>query len=255
MIDRSLITFITAGDPSTKDTLRFLKAMDEYADIIELGIPSTDPMADGPTIQKADHRALKRGFKLDDVFQIVREFRKDSSTPIVLMTYYNVIYVNGINRFITEASKSGVNGIINVDLPIDEADEYLSVCSENQIKPIFLVAPNTETERLKKIDEASGFVYLVSTLGTTGARNDISDTTFETLDRVKSICKKPVAVGFGVSKPDHVKGLTEAGADGVVVGSSIVDLIEKYEDQAVDKIGRKVKTLKEPLFDVTSFNQ
>ncbi len=254
MIDSSLITFITAGDPTTQDTLSFLKAMDEHADIIELGIPSTDPMADGPTIQKADHRALKGGFKIDEIFEIVREFRKDSNTPIILMTYYNVIYVKGMNRFITEARESGVDGMITVDLPIDEADEYLSVCSENRIKPIFLVAPNTEDERLKKIDEASGFVYLVSTLGTTGARDDISKMTYEALDRVKSVCEKPVAVGFGVSKPDHVKALTEAGADGVVVGSSIVKLIEKYGDQAADKIERKVRKLKEPLLDDTLFN-
>jgi len=247
MIDRSLITFITAGDPDPKSTIEFLKAMDKHADIIEIGIPTTDPMADGPTIQKANYRALRNDLKLDDIFWIVDEFRKTSDTPIVLMSYYNPIYRKGVDEFMRNATEAGVNGTIIVDLPIDESKEYVIACSKYDVDPVFLASPNTRNERLKKIDTVSSFVYLTSSFSTTGKRDSISSLTYAALDNAKKVCNKPVAIGFGISTSDHVRDLLKAGADGIVVGSAIVKLIEEYGSEAVEKIEKKVGELKRPF--------
>ena len=244
---KSLVTFITAGDPTKKATLNFMLAMEKYADVIELGIPFSDPMADGKAIQKANYRALKAGIKLKDVFDMVREFREHSERPVVLMTYFNPIYATGIERFVRDASEAGVNGMIVVDLPLEEAGKYLEVCEKHGIATIFLAAPNTSDERLMAIDEVSEFIYLVSTYGVTGVRDEVPPIAFEALKRVKKVCRKPVAVGFGVSKPEHVRKLVEAGADGVVVGSAIVEVIERLGEDAAEEIQRKVNELKRAL--------
>lgn len=240
----ALITFITAGDPNIKATLNFLLVLEKYADVIELGIPFSDPMADGKAIQKANVRALRSGTKVSDVFNVVKEFREYSDKPIVLMTYYNLVYRRGIERFVREAKDVGVNGMIVVDLPLEEANEYLEVCERYGMGTIFLAAPNTPDDRLKMIDEASSaFVYLISLYGTTGAREKLSHLAFDLLRRAKMICKKPVAVGFGVSKAEHVKELIKAGADGVVVGSALVEIIEKYGEDAEEELEKKVREL------------
>ncbi len=242
----ALITFITAGDPNIKATLDFMLALDKYADVIELGIPFSDPMADGRTIQKANVRALKAGTKVKDVFEIVKEFREHSDTPVVLMTYYNPVYRRGVDRFVKEAKDAGANGLIIVDLPVEEASEYLNICEMYKIGTIFLAAPNTSDERLRLIDEASSaFVYLISLYGTTGARERVSELAFKLIKRAKRICRKPLAVGFGVSKAEHVSELLKAGADGVVVGSALVEIIEKYGEEASEELKKKVKELKE----------
>lgn len=224
----ALITFITAGDPSIRATLDFLLVLDKYSEVIELGIPFSDPMADGRVIQKANIRALKSGTRVSDVFNIVREFKEYSDTPIVLMTYYNPVHRRGVGRFVKKAKESGVNAIIVVNLPIEEAGEYLSVCEKYDMGTVFLVAPNTSEERLRLIDEASSaFVYLVSLYGTTGARDKVSELAFDLIKRAKKVCRKPLAVGFGVSKAEHISELIRAGANGVVVGSALVEIIEK----------------------------
>ncbi len=244
----ALITFITAGDPDIKTTLELLLTLDRYSEVIELGVPFSDPMADGKAIQKANVRALKSGTKVKDVFNVVREFREYSETPIVLMTYYNPVYRRGIDRFVAEAKESGVNAMIVVDLPLEEAGEYLNVCERYDMGTVFLAAPNTPDERLKAIDEASSaFVYLISLYGTTGARDKLSQLAFRLLSRAKRICSKPLAVGFGVSKAEHVRELIKAGADGVVVGSAIVDIIGKYGKDAVDPLEDKLKELRSGL--------
>ena len=241
----ALITFITAGDPNIKATLDFMLALDKYADVIELGIPFSDPMADGRTIQKANVRALKAGTKVKDVFEIVKEFREHSDTPVVLMTYYNPVYRRGVDRFVKEAKDAGANGLIIVDLPVEEASEYLNICERYKMGTIFLAAPNTSDERLRLIDEASSaFVYLISLYGTTGARERVSELAFKLIKRAKRICRKPLAVGFGVSKAEHVSELLKAGADGVVVGSALVEIIEKYGEEASEELKKKVKELK-----------
>ena len=241
----ALITFITAGDPNIKATLDFMLALDKYADVIELGIPFSDPMADGRTIQKANVRALKAGTKVKDVFEIVKEFREHSDTPVVLMTYYNPVYRRGVDRFVKEAKDAGTDGLIIVDLPVEEASEYLNICERYKMGTIFLAAPNTSDERLRLIDEASSaFVYLISLYGTTGARERVSELAFKLIKRAKRICRKPLAVGFGVSKAEHVSELLKAGADGVVVGSALVEIIEKYGEEASEELKKKVKELK-----------
>ncbi len=244
----ALITFITAGDPNIRATLDFLFVLDKYSEVIELGIPFSDPMADGKAIQKANVRALKAGTKVADVFKVVREFREHSDTPIVLMTYYNPVYRRGVEKFVREAKESGVNAMIVIDLPIEEAEEYLSVCEKYDMGTVFLAAPNTPDDRLKAIDEASSaFVYLISLYGTTGARDKLSQLAFDLLRRAKRICSKPLAVGFGVSKAEHVRELIKAGADGVVVGSAIVSVIEKYGKEAIHPLEEKLKELRNGL--------
>ncbi|RLI80154.1 tryptophan synthase subunit alpha [Archaeoglobales archaeon] len=248
MIDRALITFITAGDPNIKASLEFMLALDKYADVIELGIPFSDPMADGKVIQKANHRALKAGTRIKDVFNLVKEFREHSNTPVVLMGYYNPVYKQGVERFVSKAKASGVDGMIVVDLPLEEAEEYLAICERYGMGTIFLAAPNTGEERLRMIDEASSaFVYLISLYGITGARDRVSSLAFELIKKAKSTVRKPVAVGFGVSKPEHVRDLIEAGADGVVVGSALVEIIEKYGEDSAYELEKKVKNLRSGL--------
>ena len=241
----ALITFITAGDPNIKVTLDFMLALDKYADVIELGIPFSDPMADGRTIQRANVRALKAGTKVKDVFEVVKRFREYSDTPVVLMTYYNPVYKRGVDRFVREAKDAGANGLIIVDLPVEEASDYLNICEKYEIGTVFLAAPNTPEERLRIIDEASSaFVYLISLYGTTGARERVSELAFKLIKRAKKVCRKPLAVGFGVSRAEHVSELLKAGADGVVVGSALVEIIEKYGEDASEELRKKVKELK-----------
>ncbi|CAB49380.1 tryptophan synthase subunit alpha [Pyrococcus abyssi] len=242
--DGSLIPYLTAGDPSAKATLRFLLAIEEYSGAIELGIPFSDPIADGKTIQQSHFRALKGGFKLEHAFNIVREFRKHSDVPIVLMTYYNPVFRVGLREFIGKAKDSGVDGMLIVDLPVMHASEFLEVAREEGIKTVFLAAPNTPDERLKEIDKAStGFVYLISLYGTTGARDKIPETAFNLLKRAKRICKNKVAVGFGVSKREHVEMLLNAGANGVVVGSALINIIAEHGENAEEKLREKVREL------------
>ncbi|MEM0202863.1 MAG: tryptophan synthase subunit alpha [Archaeoglobaceae archaeon] len=234
MISKSLIVFFPAGYPSKEKTLDFMLSAD--ADAIELGVPFSDPVADGVAIQKAYYEALSSGFKVGDVFWIAREFRKNDSRKLILMSYYNPIYSAGMREFAERAYESGFDAILVVDLPFDEAGEFVEICGDVGIKNVFLAAPNTSEERLAKIDELSCFVYLVSTYGVTGAREKVSKLAFEALRRAKRICKKPVAVGFGVSKKEHVAELFNAGADAVVVGSAVVELISKFKEGADKKI-------------------
>ena len=244
----TLITYITAGDPDIPSTLEFLRILAKYSDLIELGIPFSDPMADGKTIEKSHYRALKSGTKVMDVLNVVREFKREFDVPIVLMSYYNPIYVRGVESFVGNARGCGVDGMLIVDLPVEESDEYLDVCCKYDMKTVFLASPNTSNERLRVIDEVStGFVYLVSLYGTTGERDEISSLAFDLVSRARSICRNPLAVGFGISKSEHVKDILNAGADGVVVGSAIVKLIEKFGRYAGDEIERKCRELRRGL--------
>ncbi len=244
----SLITYITAGDPNISATLEFLDILAKFSEVIELGIPFSDPMADGKTIEKSHYRALKAGTKVGDVFRVVEEFKDLHRTPIVLMTYYNLVFARGLENFVENAKACGVDAMLIVDLPIEEANEYLNACEKFEMKTVFLASPNTPNDRLKAIDEASsGFVYLVSLYGTTGARDKLSNLAFDLIKRAKDVCTKPLAVGFGVSKAEHIRALIEAGADGVVVGSAIVKLIEEFGENAGEKIEEKCRELRKGL--------
>ncbi len=244
---KALITFITAGDPHPKATVKFLHALEKNADILELGIPFSDPMADGPTIQKANYRALNNGMRLSKVFEVVEQFKDNSDTPVVLMTYYNPIYVSGEENFVSTASKAGVDGLIVVDLPIEESRDYIQVCREHNMDTVFLAAPNTPQQRLMSVNDASsGFVYLVSLYGTTGVREDVPQESIDFLHRARDVCSKPLCVGFGISRKEQVEKLINNGADGVVVGSSLINIIEKYGDSkdTIKKLEEKTGELK-----------
>ncbi len=223
------IAFTVAGDPDPQRSVAVARTLiDAGADILEFGVPFSDPVADGPTIQRADERALSAGINPDLVFGIVREVRAYSKIPIVLLTYYNIVYRKGVETFCSQASEAGVDGILVADLPVEESNGVCTAARRYGIDQIFLVAPTTSTERLKRIRErATGFLYLISLLGVTGARDQISASAAELIGRVREETTLPLAVGFGISRPEHIRALSSAGADAAIVGSAIVDIIEK----------------------------
>jgi tryptophan synthase alpha chain len=225
----AFIGFAVAGDPDKDTSVRIAKALiDGGTDILELGVPFSDPVADGPTIQKADERALAAGTTPDTVFLIVRELRAYSDVPIVFLTYYNIVYRRGIERFYREARDAGVDGILIADMPVEESDEIVDIAIRYGIDPIFLVTQTTSDERMAAIvHRARGYLYLVSVLGVTGARERVSDEALALLHRVRRRTTLPLALGFGISTPEHVKTCADAGADGVIVGSAIVSIVEK----------------------------
>lgn len=236
--ERALIAYIMAGDPDPSLTPALAVAIARYADIIELGIAFSDPIADGPTIQAAAERALQAGMRPQEIFEIIATIRKETETPIVVMGYYNPILRFGVEQFMKKLATVGGDGVIIPDLPIEEADEVVRYARDNKIDTIFLIAPTTPEARIEQIcSYSSGFVYLVSLLGVTGAREAIPDVA-KTL--IKSVVEKrpdiPPAVGFGISKPEHVREIVASGAKGVIVGSAIVDRIGKYKNKPGDMI-------------------
>lgn len=223
------IGFTVAGDPDKETCVRAAMALIEGGtDILELGVPFSDPVADGPTIQKADERALAAGTRVDTVFEIVREIRRRSEVPIVFLTYYNTVYHRGIDRFYREAHEAGVDGILIADMPIEESDEVYKAALRHYIDPIFLITQTTSNERITRIAaRARGYLYLVAVLGVTGVRDSVSDGALDLLKRVRRYTDVPLALGFGISTPEHARTCARAGADGIIVGSAIVDIIER----------------------------
>ena len=251
----ALVAFTVIGDPNYNTSLQITKEMIESgADILELGIPFSDPIADGKTIQAADMRALKSGMNTDKAFDLIKNVRKyNKMIPIGLLVYGNLIYQRGINKFYNDAAKSGVNSILVADVPIEEADDYIKAARKNKVDTVFIVSPLTSNERIKKIvNKTSGFVYVVSRLGVTGARATLEKSALELIKRIRKFTKKPLCVGFGISKPEHVKAVIKAGADGAIVGSAIVDLIEKNASNTgkmLKKIGLYAKSMKKATAD------
>ncbi len=220
---KAFIPYIMAGYPDIKTTEKVFSMLENIgADVVELGVPFSDPLADGPVIQEAASVALKNGVTLKKVLQILKELRKSHSIAVVLMTYYNPVYRYGLERFFRDASKAGVDGLIVPDLPPDEADELIEQGRKYQIATIFLAAPTSTDERLCLVAEkSSGFVYYVSITGITGSRLEITKEMSGMIKKIKRFTKTPVCVGFGVKKPGEAKRIAEI-ADGVIVGSSIV---------------------------------
>ena len=225
----AFIGFTVAGDPDKETSVRIAKALiDGGTDILEFGVPFSDPVADGPTIQRADDRALAAGTTPDTIFAIVREVRAYSQVPIVFLTYYNTIYRRGIDKFYREAHEAGVDGILVADMPVEESEEILAVAKKYGIDPIFLVTQTTSAERMDTIvRHARGYLYLVAVLGVTGARKEVAPEALALLHRVRPHTDLPLAIGFGISTPAHAKTCRDAGADGVIVGSAIVSIVEK----------------------------
>jgi len=246
----ALIGYLTLGDPDIATSEKLIKCLVESVDILELGIPFTDPIADGPTIQAAIDRALKAGMNTDIAFETVRKLRrKGIKTPFVFMTYYNIVLQYGEERFIRKCREVGVEGILISDLPVEEAKSVLKYCERYDVDFIFLIAPTTTEERLKKIlPSASGFIYLVSLLGTTGAREKLQEAAIEKTKwafRYAQEKKLPLAVGFGISKKEHVQEIIKAGAQGVVVGSAFVNLIAQKGGGACEELRKLARELKE----------
>jgi len=225
----AFIGFTVAGDPDEQTSLRIARALiDGGTDILELGVPFSDPVADGPTIQRADDRALAAGTTPDTIFRMVKTIRAWSDVPIVFLTYYNIVYRRGIERFYREAQKAGVDGILIADMPVEESAEVTAIAARYGIDPIFLITQTTSDERIGKIvAHARGYLYLVSVLGVTGVRDRVSSGAIDLLRRVRGHTDLPLALGFGISTPDHAATCSGAGADGVIVGSAIVDIIEQ----------------------------
>ncbi|MEK7712868.1 MAG: tryptophan synthase subunit alpha [Nitrospirota bacterium] len=220
---KAFIPYIMAGDPSLEKTKEIVLMFEECgADIVELGVPFTDPLADGPTIQRAAERALKNGVTLKKVIALVRDLRRKTKIPLVLMTYYNPVFKYGEERFIADAKDAGVDGVIIPDLPPDEAGEFTRLAKNADIASIFLLAPTSTDERIKKVARAStGFIYYVSITGITGAQLLLDGSIEKSINGIRRITDKPVAVGFGVSTPDEAKAVAGV-SDGVVIGSAIV---------------------------------
>ncbi|MFC1552677.1 tryptophan synthase subunit alpha [Candidatus Latescibacterota bacterium] len=247
---KAFIAYITAGDPDIQATVRLVRELEAGGvDIIELGIPFSDPIADGPVNQAAAQRALKNDINLGMILDAVKTIRQDSDIPIVFFSYINPIIAYGMERFASDAKASGLSGALILDMPPEEAGDYKILMEDNNLDTIFLVSPITPVDRIDLIvKHASGFVYYVSQMGVTGERNDVSETIPQMVEEIKSRTDIPVAVGFGISTPDQVRGIAEH-ADGVIVGSSIVKRIgEKGIHSGFEKeIGAYVKTLTAPL--------
>jgi tryptophan synthase alpha chain len=224
-----LIPFFVIGDPDFDMSLATVKtAVDAGADILELGIPFSDPIADGPTIQKADIRALRSGMTVRKALEFIREVKNHKDIPIGLLMYYNLIYQYGTEKFFLDSHQAGVNSVLVADLSIDDADEIYDAACSTGLDTVFMVTPNTEPERVKRIaSRTTGFIYAVSLLGVTGSRQELSDAVEGLVRRLKRLTAVPVCVGFGISKPEHAKAVARAGADGIIIGSKIVELIER----------------------------
>lgn len=246
MKKKAFIAFITAGDPSLKITERLVLAFEKAGvDIIELGVPFSDPLADGPTIQASSQKALEHGATLDKIFQLVKRLRKKTEIPIALMMYYNPIFHYGEDRFVEKAIHSGVDGVIVPDLPPEEATGLIRKAKGKNLATVFFLSPTTTHHRMKQIVKASsGFIYYVSLTGVTGARKQLTSTFKNHIKKAKQITKKPICVGFGISSQAHVKSVVKI-ADGVIVGSAIINNIDKYrkEKRLVSKVTHFVQHL------------
>jgi tryptophan synthase alpha chain len=241
----SLVAYVTSGDPDLATTRDIVfAAIKNGASIIELGVPFSDPLADGPVIQRASERALKHGTSLDQVLKLAAEIREQSqSVGLIIFTYLNPILQMGLEKFCKIARLAGVDGVLVTDLPVEEAEPYLADMRRNELAPIFLAAPTSTDQRLKKIAQASqGFVYAVSRTGVTGARKQLSEDAQSLVTRLRKFTKLPIAVGFGISTPEQFAAVGHY-ADAAVVGSAIVDVIERNPGKEADSVAEFIRQL------------
>lgn len=246
----AFIPFVVAGDPDFETSLEIVKTFVENgADALEIGFPFSDPVADGPTVQLADIRALDAGMTTQKGFEFIKSVREFTDIPIGVLTYYNLIYKMGLDEFYETAKESGANAILAADLPPEEAGDAVKTAKKHKVQQIFMAAQSTNNERLQEIAKmCSGFLYVVAVMGITGARSELEDTTVELVERIKAHSELPIAVGFGISKPEQVKEVINAGADGAIVASAILNIItENIDDKEkmLQKIGKFCRELKE----------
>ncbi len=252
--EAAFIPFVVLGDPNPASTVSIIQALEPHSDIIEVGIPFSDPMADGPTIQNANQRSFAAGMNTEKAFELMGEIRKFTDKPIVILTYFNLLLnytgnaETGVRAFFDAMERVGVDGIIIADLPIEEINLVWADATRTGRHIIFLVSPATTPARFEKIqDRASGYLYLIALMGVTGARVNLSEMTFSALQRVRDQKRIPVAVGFGISTPDHVREIISAGADGAIVGSAIVKIIEANQanpDAMLQQLAEYAKDMK-----------
>lgn len=244
---KAFIAFITCGDPDLETTGRAVRAaVENGADLIELGIPFSDPTAEGPVIQEANLRALTSGVTTDRIFDFVRELRKDVTVPLVFMTYANVIFSYGADRFISTCAEIGIDGLILPDLPFEEKEEFLPQCRQYGVDLVSLIAPTSENRVAMIAREAEGFIYLVSSLGVTGTRSEITTDLAPIIRTIRANAKVPVAIGFGISKPEQAKAMAGL-SDGAIVGSAIEKILARYGKDAPVYIGEYVRSMKDAL--------
>ena len=240
----AFIGFLTAGDPTVDKTIEYILAMEEAGcDLIEIGIPFSDPMAEGVVIQDANVRALKHNTTTDDVFEIVRRIRQKTDIPLVFLTYINPVFFYGYEEFFKKCGEYGVDGIISPDLPYEEKGEIADIAARNDVDVISLIAP-TSKERIQKIaNDATGFIYVVSSLGVTGMRSEIKTDLNSILSDIRDVSDLPLAVGFGINTPQQASEISKI-ADGVIVGSAIVKIIEEYGENATQPLKDYVLAMK-----------
>ncbi|MBO4242604.1 MAG: tryptophan synthase subunit alpha [Clostridiales bacterium] len=244
---KAFIPFITCGDPDLETSEKIVYEMEKAgADLIELGIPFSDPTAEGPVIQEASLRALNAGTTTDKIFDMVRRIRKNTDIPMVFMTYANVIYSYGSEKFISTCKELGMDGLILPDIPYEEKGEFIDLCHQYGVDLISLIAPTSEDRISMIASEAEGFIYVVSSLGVTGTRTSITTDIPTLVGKIKESSKVPCAIGFGISNPEQAANMARS-ADGVIVGSAIVKIIAKYGKDAPAHVGAFVKEMKEAL--------
>lgn len=244
---KAFIAFITCGDPDLATTAEVVKeAARNGADLIELGIPFSDPTAEGPVIQGANIRALKGGVTTDKIFDFVRELRKEVTVPMVFMTYANVVFSYGSEKFIATCKEIGMDGLILPDVPFEEKEEFQSICDQYDIDFISLIAPTSENRIAMIAKEAKGFLYIVSSLGVTGTRTEIKTDLSSIVEVVRQNTDVPCAIGFGISTPEQAKKMAGL-SDGAIVGSAIIKILEKYGTEAPKYVGEYVKSMKDAM--------
>ncbi len=244
---KAFIPFITCGDPDLETTAAAVRAMVENgADLIELGIPFSDPTAEGPVIQGANIRALSGGITTDKIFEFVKELRRDVTIPMVFMTYANVVFSYGAERFISTCKDIGIDGLILPDLPYEEKEEFLPICRKYGVDLVSLIAPTSENRIAMIAKEAEGFLYIVSSLGVTGTRSEIKTDLASIVKVVRQNTSIPCAIGFGIFTPEQAKKMTDI-SDGAIVGTAIIKLIEKFGKDSPKYVGEYVKSMKDAI--------
>lgn len=244
---KAFIAFVTCGDPDLETTAKVVSAaVENGADLIELGIPFSDPTAEGPVIQGANLRALRGGITTDKIFAFVKELRRDVKVPMVFMTYANVVFSYGAEKFISTCRDIGIDGLILPDLPFEEKEEFLPACRQYGVDLISLIAPTSENRISMIAREAEGFIYIVSSLGVTGTRSEIKTDLASIVKVARENTKVPCAIGFGISTPEQAKKMADI-SDGAIVGSAIVKLIEKYGTDAPEHVAEYVKSMKDAI--------
>lgn len=244
---KAFIAFITCGDPDLETTASVVRAaVENGADLIELGIPFSDPTAEGPVIQGANLRALNGGVTTDKIFDFVRELRRDVKVPMVFMTYANVVFSYGAERFISTCREIGMDGLILPDLPFEEKEEFLPICHKYEVDLVSLIAPTSENRIAMIAKEAEGFLYIVSSLGVTGTRSEIKTDLASIVQVVRQHTDIPCAIGFGISTPEQAQKMSDI-SDGAIVGSAIIKLLAKYGKDAPQYVGEYVRSMKDAM--------